>query len=246
MTIGFVNLRGVMARTKGERLFEEYLAFQGFIDVEYEKSFPSKSKHPDYSLNVDGVEYLFDVKDFEYYELPSVGLFSPEKKIRDRIDDAREKFKEFKEWPCSLVLYNNNAPLMMLTEPHAVLAAMLGNVGIAWEVDMSKGASVPNSEREVFMSGGKMVHPHTGQPQNTTISAIITLRHTSRTKSGKTGLGFIVWENPVARIQFPRSLFCGRFDKRYGLEGDNISCVFVGDGLSATADQRIEGGSSEL
>lgn len=220
-----------MARTEGERLFEEYLVSQGFIDFKYEKSFPNKSKRPDYSLTLKGEEYLFDVKDFEYYELPSSGLFSPERKIRDRIDDARDKFKEFKEWSCSLVLYNNNAPLMMLTEPHEVLGAMFGNVGIAWDVDMRKGDSIPNSERQVFMSGGKMLHPYTGQAQNTTISAIITLRHTSQTKSGECELGVIVWENMLARIQFPRELFRGRFDERYGLNGDNIGRVFTGDGL---------------
>ena len=76
-----------------------------------------------------------------------------------------------------------------------------------------------------------MVHPHTGQAQNTTISALITLRHTSKTKSGEHKLGVIVWENMLARIPFPRELFRGKFDERYGLDGANVGPIFIGCGL---------------
>jgi hypothetical protein len=45
-------------------------------------------------------------------------------------------------------------------------------------------------------------------------------------------LGVIVWENPFARIPLPRNIFCGPYDERYGAEGDYLTRVFVGQGIS--------------
>jgi hypothetical protein len=224
-----------MTRTEGEMLFETYLKSQKIIQFEFEKNFPGKSKHPDYCVTLDGKQYLFEVKDFSQRNLPSSGQFAPEPEIRKRIDEARAKFREFKEYACALVLFNNSIGLLDLTSPMDVLGAMYGDVAIQMDVNITKGAAVPNSERSVFTTGGKMVNPKTGSPQNTTISALITLRHTTRTKCGERHLGVIFWDNHLASIRFPPTLFCGPFDEHFSLTGAEIGRTFIGSGLLESA-----------
>lgn len=169
-----------MARKKptpGEALFEEYLKSQNLSDFEYEKERPGKQKKPDYSVVIAGREYLFDVKDFDYVDLPPEGGFNPYKRIRGKIGEARQQFNEFQGWPCCIVLYNNNAPLLQLNRPHVVLGAMEGNFGITMLYDTREGGGmVPRSKRPAFLGGGKMIQPHWSEPQNTRISALITVR----------------------------------------------------------------------
>lgn len=54
--------------TPGELCFEEYLGAQNLSDFEYEKERPGKERKPDYTVIIDGREYLFEVKDFDYVE----------------------------------------------------------------------------------------------------------------------------------------------------------------------------------
>jgi hypothetical protein len=111
---------------------------------------------------------------------------------------------------------------------------------------------------------GKMIRPK--HNQNTTISALITLRHTAVGRRrlrkiwdefpnlnvneaiqaaierfpnfdvGEKRLGVIVWENAVARIRLSRDLFTGPYDLRWGAEGDNQRIVFCGKKLSELED----------
>lgn len=137
-----------------------------------------------------------------------------------------------------------------------MLGAMYGDFGIAWDFDVEAGESVPNTERPIFGERGKMIRPHWSKPQNTTISALITLRHVRigqmryrkfirdlRKQSSidasiqfeydidEEHLGVIVWENVFARMPLPRELFCGPFDERYGADGEYIKRVFAGDAV---------------
>lgn len=254
-----------MARKKptpGEALFEEYLKSQNLSDFEYEKERPGKQKKPDYSVVIAGREYLFDVKDFDYVDLPSEGGFNPYNRIRGKIGEARQQFNEFQGWPCCVVLYNNNALLLQLNRPHVVLGAMEGNFGITMLYDTRAGGGmVPGSKRPAFLGGGKMIQPHWSEPQNTRISALITVRklyfgkrrvmneYRMRIRNGsqdpfppETELGFdaeeervgvIVWENRFADVPFPRELFRGEYDSRWGLDGSEIRRIYVGPGLLA-------------
>lgn len=43
----------------------------------------------------------------------------------------------------------------------------------------------------------------------------------------------LVYENPSARIPLSRDLFCGAFDQRWGLDGESIRRVFVGNEIAA-------------
>ena len=58
--------------------------------------------------------------------------------------------------------------------PGVVLGAMLGNVAISIPMDFQSGTQTGPTTM-VFTRGGKLIHPHTQAPQNTTISAVIAL-----------------------------------------------------------------------
>lgn len=114
--------------------------------------------------------------------------------------------------------------------------------------------------KRAFLGGGKMIRPT--HHQNTTISALITLRHVglgirqyrmmvkkypnlgmeetlataakefSNFDIGEKQLGVIVWENAVARIPLSRELFIGPYDERWGYEDGYQSIVFRGEKLA--------------
>lgn len=258
------------SRTSGEFAFEEYLRSQGFTDKDFvhEKDFPGKSKHPDYSFTFAGTELLFEVKDLEGNPLPlhrdpsdpdapvmRFGFWDPHAGVRQKIDDAREKFRAFKDYACSLVLFTSG--LALLHDPKVMFGAMHGDVSIETQVDPAAGGAVPGPAREVFGPGGRMTQPHWKTPQNTTINAVIALRpvkigekrfvHRYLSLFGddelihhladdvdfnkdEIGLGVVVYENEDAAHPLPRNLFTGRFDERWATRADGIKRIYAGEG----------------
>lgn len=162
-------------RTRGERLFETYLRLQGITNYEFEKSHPGKLKRPDYSVRLDQ-EYIFEVKDFSPTDILIGGAYDPHNRIREKINEGSKKFKEYKEWACCLVLYNNDASLVHLESPEIMLGAMYGNYGVSIDFSPDTGELDPTTSRWEFHDGGKMIRPKQLEPQKTTISALITLR----------------------------------------------------------------------
>lgn len=248
------------ARTEGERRFEQYLKAIGY-PFEYERGFPGKSKRPDYTVTRNGT-FLFDVKDADR-KIPhgrGITQYDPHEGIIERINSGRKKFKEFKEFPCCIVLQNNGNVFVDIETPAAVLGAMYGKVGFT--VPVYVGGGIPSSPappiRPAFLSGARM------QPErNTTISALISLRRVAVGKLrlrrirqenpqlsfddaltvaserfgcdydfGELQQGVIVWENAYARKPLPRDMFNGPFDERWGLDGADIACVFYGPQLA--------------
>lgn len=67
--------------------------------------------------------FLFDVKDFDEYCPLGFSAYDPYPRIREKIDEGREKFKEFKEFPCSIVLQNNGNAFVHLDSPEIVLGS---------------------------------------------------------------------------------------------------------------------------
>lgn len=257
-------------RSAGEVLFEQYLNSQGLTDWEFEKEHPGKRKRPDYTVRIDR-EYLFDVKEFQPQVFQSdVGCYEPYGDIRSKIEEGRRKFHEYKDWPCSLVLYNDGkAPLVHLKDPRVMFGAMLGDVGFTMPYNPDTGSANPDTVQPAFLHGGKMIRPRTTQPQNTTLSALITLRYVSIGQARlqahmrelekqrpvtiedwfivevdfdrtECQLGVIIWENPFARIPLPRGIFCGLYDERYGIEGDYLARVFAGEGV-VELERRLRG-----
>ncbi|MGB2633509.1 MAG: hypothetical protein WAM58_06200 [Candidatus Acidiferrum sp.] len=245
--------------TIGELLFQDYLDVMQY-PYEFEKEFPGKSKRPDYAVSRNGV-FLFDVKDFDE-NLPLYGgsCYDPHPRIREKIDEGRKKFKQFKEFPCSLVLKNNSNAFVHLESADIMLGAMYGDSGFTY-LYSSKGEIAAWPLKRAFLGRGKMVHDK--QIQNTTISALITLRHVpvgmwqfraidracpglrlEETLSaaaerfpnfdvGEKQLGVIVWENATARIPLSRELFNGPYDERWGYEDGHQTIVYRGTKLAA-------------
>jgi hypothetical protein len=162
-------------KTAGELLFEEYLSQRG-LNFDFEKSRPKKRKKPDYTIVWGGQELLFDVKDFASRDFPEhSGFYDPIGPIRGKIDEAMEKFQEYKGHSCSLVLHNDGAPLVHLSDPLIVLGAMFGNPGFTMPIDTATGMSAGPTER-AFLDGAKMIHSRRKKPRLAHISALITIR----------------------------------------------------------------------
>jgi hypothetical protein len=185
--------------------------------------------------------------------------FSPSyKKIRDKITQATKQFKHFKESPCCLVLYSFDYAIDIdLHSPNTVYGSMYGDAG--WQIpivqDKEKSYS-PNKTTPSFggnknKNRGKMLRysdkgaNHPIAPQNTTISALIVLREFRNSPFGYietlrnsndnnfdlegSKAGLIIYENCYARKPFPKDLFCGEFDTRFGFDGKSIKKEFVGN-----------------
>ncbi len=161
-------------RTTGEKTFEAYLDSRE-IKYKFEELQAGKKRPPDYTIFHDR-EYLLEVKDFDPTDVPEAGAYDGYARVRSKIDSARKKFKEYEGHPCALVLYNNDARLVDVTTPDFVLGAMYGNVGIVVPFDPETGEA-KGQEYQAFLGGGKMIRPHWKNPENTRISALISLRY---------------------------------------------------------------------
>ena len=246
-------------KTFSELLFEEYLVSQGISTFDYEKDWEGIPTHPDYTVYHNGNTFIFDVKEFDYHPLhPGQIVFdNPCDRIREKINKVRTQFKHFKDKPCCLVLYTHD-PLVELHEWTTMLGAMYGDFGVTMLFAPEKGSAVPDSTRHAFLTGGKMFRYESSKPQNQTVSALVTLRHVYVGQrryrklfrdSLKTGeqistsdvdfdideklVSVIVWENAFARIPFPREMFAGFYDERWGIDGDVITRIFAGKGIIA-------------
>jgi len=164
-------------KNESEKVFEQYLDQNGFQDKwTYEPSIPGKRKRPDYLLNWKGEEHFLEVKELRKKpnEPTWPAYFDPYSSLRTEINEVRKQFKEYKEYSCSLVVFNVNDRQARL-DPLTVFGAMLGNLGLKMDYDPNKGEAVAGSERNAFLDGGKMIDDKKGRLQNTTISSIVAL-----------------------------------------------------------------------
>ena len=125
-----------LPRTQGEIAFEKYLTFHD-IPFEFEKEHAGKSKRPDYTIEWEGQTVVFDVKDFDPPDSIQMGFrqSDPYPPIREKIGQGRKKFKEFKEYCCSLVLYNAGRPFIMLGKPRHHVGFHVWRLGIYVSVE---------------------------------------------------------------------------------------------------------------
>jgi hypothetical protein len=228
-----------VTRNASEILFEEYLTCHGYADWTHEPEIEGKRKRPDYRLYFRGEDLFFEVKEFDTARL--LDRCGP---LREKINQAAWQFKEYREYCCSLVVANPNFALVHL-ECEAILEAMFGNLGFRFQ----PGASPTDADglQPIFMGGGKIVDYKRGQPQNTTISSIVVLtRYPLRQKrisisqklialcpvtGGEEPVRVAVYENPYARMPLTREVFRGPFDERWGVDGDDICRLWLGERL---------------
>ena len=150
-----------------------------------------------------------------------------------------------------MVLFNEGNISVSLSDPDVMFGAMYGDVGVTMKFDPGKGSVVDGTDRIAFLEGGKMINERSSKPQNTTISALITLRiirvgvlkynkYYKETENPvhswqvdwdieEKKLGLIVWENTVARMPLPKELFRGDYDVRFTYDFQKIRRVFAGD-----------------
>jgi hypothetical protein len=166
-------------QNESEKVFEQYLDSNGFQDKwVHEPSIPGKSKKIDYLLDCNRNSYFFEVKELRKKVGGPQGAayIDQYSSLREKINEARKQFKQFKEHSCSLVVFNIDDKQARL-DPIWVLGAMLGNLGISKDFDAAKGKTVSGTLRNVFLNGGKMVDEKRKRFQNTTISAIVVLEN---------------------------------------------------------------------
>jgi len=179
------NMQEVRARTESERLFETYLQSSGYLEFEFEPQISNASARPDFVLKTNFSEgpalVLFEVKEFQPtpadFRLGG-GSYDPYGAIRDKIQEARKKFRDLKDFPCVLVMYNAGRPFVDLRWEF-IYGAMLGNLGYSIPFDKAAGRLVDKAVLSpVFTQGGEMHREKNGQvieAQNTTISAILVI-----------------------------------------------------------------------
>jgi len=162
-----------------ELLFEEYVEEYKLGRWEREPVFPGSSRRVDYRVAHPKYPLWFEVKEFD--DDPALltgtggGAFDPYLGVRMKIAKAAEKFRDYDDECCTLVLFNERTNLVHISSPRIVLGAMLGSVGFSVPINLETGMQSGPVVDNLFMEGGKMFHPHVKTPQNTTISAIIAL-----------------------------------------------------------------------
>lgn len=257
------------ARTPGEAHFEYYLASVG-LQAEYERDFPGRSKKPDYAIQAADGLVLADVKDFDQTVHLGYGAFDSTGDIRVKIKRAASQFKEFRDFPCVLVLHVASGPVM-IHEPWALMGAMYGRVHFRLPLSPGGWGAAGSGVRLGFADDGRM-YTKDGRPQNTTISAIASIRvvpvgvkkfvHEYMPQFPKETLkdlfhadpgfdvsekaiGLVVAENHLARKPVPPDIFTGPFDERWVWSADGVTRSFAGPGAIWLQDIEDKKGGAE-
>src|SRR5579863_3316221 len=124
------DILATITKTASELLFEGYLKAHGHADWAHEPAVEGKVKNPDYHLKAGGSTYLFEIKEFE--RQPPVfepQVYDPYSPVREKINQAARQFKEYKEFPCSIVVANPHLAFVQLDDPLVVIGSMCGNLG---------------------------------------------------------------------------------------------------------------------
>jgi hypothetical protein len=166
-------------RTLSEQYFEYYLQSNRYFQFEFEPTLPGTKKKPDYRLTVGGEHVLLEVKQFLASGKDFAGdlfgggvrcrTFDQYGPIRQKIDDAREKFKGLQDQVCCVVLFNVNKPLVSL-DWQTVYGAMLGDITYSVPFNPTTQEFDDSQTTRGFGRNGKC-----GPGRNTTISAAIVL-----------------------------------------------------------------------
>ena len=244
-------------KTPGELAFEEYLIAQG-IAFEHEPPLSFTNKLVDYVIDhpTHGKLY-FEVKDIERSPFEGAGSFfqyDPYEPIRAHIEAGKDKFKNFSDQLCALVLFS---PVVNLMEPHVMLGAMYGDFGFTMPVNTETGIGDASKIESKFLVGeGMMVR--SSQYRNTRIAALISLvrYNTFMTEalayiktddgrspeereddaySGRAGISqeptlcCTVWENGTAKRRLPQDLFRGPMDAWWTCDEDQQGPSFIGE-----------------
>ncbi len=260
-----IDVRASLAkRNVSELVFEDYLAERGLGVPEHEPAIPGKSKKVDYRLLYHGSALWFEVKEFAEdpkFFATKFGTFDPYVPIRNKINKASNKFKEYGGECCSLVLYNDKLNFAQAREPSIVLASMLGDITYRVPISLD-GSETASPLFQSFGKGGAM-----NRRKCTRISAVITVErlavgkrkgridHRRKTLAlgrkrtnderyafiqkwaqpfREVALRVVICENPFAPRRLPTDIFTGPYDERWGLdeEASVITRLNCGTGIA--------------
>src|SRR5438876_735437 len=114
-------------KTESDLLFETYLDQRG-IAWDYEPDIADKTTRIHYRITRQNGHFFFEVKGF-----PGIyPVSSSQSSIRGKINEAQKQLKQYREYPCSLVLASPKGAVHL--GPDFVLGAMLGDIGVVWNV----------------------------------------------------------------------------------------------------------------
>lgn len=115
------------------------------IPFDFKEPYQGKSTIIDFRIGWKDKPHFFDVKDFEAPALSGFRggmVFEPHKSIRERINRCRKKFRQYKEFCCAAIFFNNGA-LAMLEEPGVMLGSMYGSLNYRIPIDVQAGIADP-------------------------------------------------------------------------------------------------------
>jgi hypothetical protein len=151
-------------RTESEEKFEQYLTGQ---NLAWGRIPESNRRQPDYTVRHRDANCVFEVKEFDKPETTPSGGYSPLPPIRDRINRAREKFMDYRNCCCGVVLWGSKS-IHRSAHPFGVFPAAFGEY-----VDTEPRAFVDaGAEPQSFRFFGRAALTRT---HNTTVSAIAIL-----------------------------------------------------------------------
>jgi hypothetical protein len=252
-------------KTPGELAFEEYLNGQG-VAFDHEPALSFTNKLIDYVVDHPSHGRIyFEVKDIN---CPLPTFIDPYEPIRAHIEEGKDKFKDFADQLCALVLFAPPGSFVQLMEPHVMLGAMYGDLGFTIPVDLESGTADDSRVESTFLVGeGKMARPT--RYQNTRIAALISLvsyntfaKEVARyfrtddgrnlrerqmdVYSGRVELSqepilcCTVWENGTAKRRLPQDLFRGPMDAWWTCDEDRQGPSFIGERrLALGIDKRL-------
>lgn len=243
-------------KNPSDLLFEKYLRGQD-ISFEYEPELPETRNRIDYLIAHEAVGTVYcEVKQIEVPRPEgSFFMFDPYSPVRNHIHDGVKQFKGLADTVNALVFAAGPGSFINLDTPTTMLGAMYGD--FAFRVPLSIGPDKPAGEiTSGFTPGKGRMLPH-GRPQNTRISAIVSLQnYYVRAKEGLAYLNtddgrskadrfrdleegrvsfpeyvpcVTVWENAFAKKRFPEDLFRGPMDARWSIKGEHQVLSFIGD-----------------
>lgn len=253
-------------RTESEEKFEQYLTSQ---NLTWNRLPESNRKQPDYAVKHRDVNCVFEVKEFDEPQVRPVGAVDPLPAIRDRINRAREKFRDYRDNRCGVVLRGSKS-IIRTAHQSVVFPAAFGQASTEREDFVD-----PEAESQSFRFTGKAALT---PKQNTTVSGIAILaeyelnhvwleawrevrakeQRGERIKpfemaeicqqiSDQRGprlsyegtIRMIVLENPYARKPFPPELFVGPFDQHWRLQSGWFRLAFMGSELERLKNDKV-------
>lgn len=152
------------AATESEHMFERYLGEQ---NLRWSRLPGSTRKQPDYAVEHRGLTCLFEVKEFNEPAIEPSGGYTPSPPIQKKIRRVREKFREYQDRPCALVLWNSKT-IFRSTQPEVVLSAAFGKYVVT---EPQHADDLRADPRTYQFRGSAALTPNA----NTTMSAIVIL-----------------------------------------------------------------------